>query len=109
MVVQWIRIHLSTEASGVQSLVQEDPACCGAIKPACRSYSARVPQLLTPGAWSPCSAVRDAAAVRRARTAAKGGLPAAAGESLSSDTIQHSPNSHTEIKEVYGSHDTGRH
>ena len=30
LVVQWLKIHLAVQATPVQSLVQEDPTCCGA-------------------------------------------------------------------------------
>ena len=33
LVVQWLRIHLPTQGTQVQSLVQEDPTCIGATKP----------------------------------------------------------------------------
>ena len=33
LVVQWLRIHLAMLGSPVWSLVQEDPTCCGAVKP----------------------------------------------------------------------------
>ena len=31
--VQWLRIHLPMKATQVQSLIQEDPTCCGATEP----------------------------------------------------------------------------
>ena len=40
LVVHWLRIHLAMQGTPVQSLVREDPTCCGATKPC-------VPQLLT--------------------------------------------------------------
>ena len=48
LVVQWLRILLPMQGTWVQSLVQEDPTCCGATKPACCNYWARVLQLLSP-------------------------------------------------------------
>ena len=30
---QWLRIHLPTQGTQVQALVQEDPTCCGTTKP----------------------------------------------------------------------------
>ena len=33
LVVQWVRIHLLTQETQVQSLVWEDPTCRGATKP----------------------------------------------------------------------------
>ena len=31
--VQWLRIHLPMKATQVQSLIQEDPTCCGQLSP----------------------------------------------------------------------------
>ena len=57
---QWLRICLPVQGTRVPSLVQEDPACCGAAKavrhnywactlePASPNYWARVEQLLKP-------------------------------------------------------------
>ena len=36
--VQWLRIHLPIQGTPVQSLVLEDPICCGATKPASHNY-----------------------------------------------------------------------
>ena len=36
--VQWIRIHLSMQGTQVQTLVHEDPTCCGATKPVHHNY-----------------------------------------------------------------------
>ena len=33
LVVQWLRIHLPMQGTLVRALVQEDPTCCGAMKP----------------------------------------------------------------------------
>ena len=44
LVVQWIRILLSAQGTRVQPLVQEDTTCCGATKPVCHNYWARVPR-----------------------------------------------------------------
>ena len=38
LVVQWLRIHLSVQETQVQSLVWEDPTCCGAAKPVPQNY-----------------------------------------------------------------------
>ena len=38
LVVQWLRIHLPVQRTRVQSLVQEDPTCCGAAKAMCHNY-----------------------------------------------------------------------
>ena len=53
LVVQWLRICLPMQGIWVQSLVQEDPTCCGATKPVGPqllnlSFTAHVPQLLKP-------------------------------------------------------------
>ena len=37
-VFRWLRLHLPVQGTRVQSLVKEDPTCCGAAKPVCRSY-----------------------------------------------------------------------
>ena len=47
--VQWLRIHLPMPGTQVRSLVPEDSTCWGATK-------TRVPQLLNPHVYSPCSA-----------------------------------------------------
>ena len=38
LVVQWLRILLPMQGARVQSLVQEDPTCCGTTKPVCHNY-----------------------------------------------------------------------
>ena len=38
LVVQWLRIHLPTQATWVRALVQEDPTSHGATKPVCHNY-----------------------------------------------------------------------
>ena len=38
LMVQWLRIHLPMQGTGVQSLVQEDPTCHGATKPVRHNY-----------------------------------------------------------------------
>ena len=38
LVVQWLRIHLPMHGTQVQSLVQEDPTCCGATKPVLHNF-----------------------------------------------------------------------
>ena len=58
--VQWVRICLPTQGTQVQSLVWEDPTCCGATKPMRRSYGAHV-------RWSPGS-TREATVVRSTST-----------------------------------------
>ena len=41
--VQWLRIHLPTHGTWVQSLVWGDPTCHRAGKPVSHNYGARVP------------------------------------------------------------------
>ena len=43
LLVQWIRIRLPMQATQVQSLVQEDSICNGAMKPVSHNYEAHVP------------------------------------------------------------------
>ena len=38
MMVQWLRVYLSVQRTWVQSLVQEDPTCRGAIRPVSHDY-----------------------------------------------------------------------
>ena len=38
LVAQWLRICLPMQGTRVQSLVREDPACCGATKSVCHNY-----------------------------------------------------------------------
>ena len=38
LVTQWLRICLPVQGTRVQSLVQEDPSCCGATKPMRHNY-----------------------------------------------------------------------
>ena len=84
LVARWLRTRLPMQGTRVWALVREDPTCRGATKPMCHNYWAcalepvshnywaRVPQLLKPAyhnywsphAWSPCSATREAAAMR---------------------------------------------
>ena len=33
LMIQWLRIYLPMPGTQIQSLVQEDPTCCGATKP----------------------------------------------------------------------------
>ena len=65
LVAQWLRIHLPTQGTRVQALIQEDSTCHGATKPmhhnywacalesASRNYWVRVPQLLKPTRLEP--------------------------------------------------------
>ena len=36
--VEWVRIHLPTQGTWVQSLIWEDPTCLGATKPLGHNY-----------------------------------------------------------------------
>ena len=38
MMVQWLTICLPMQGTWVQSLVQEDAPCSGAVMPVCRTY-----------------------------------------------------------------------
>ena len=38
LVAQWLRVCLPMQGTRVQSLVQEDPTCCGATKPVHHNY-----------------------------------------------------------------------
>ncbi|KAJ8779985.1 hypothetical protein J1605_012021 [Eschrichtius robustus] len=38
LVAQWLRIRLPMQGTRVRALVQEDPTCCGATKPASHNY-----------------------------------------------------------------------
>ena len=38
LVAQWLRICLPMQGTRVQSLVREDPTCCGATKPVRHNY-----------------------------------------------------------------------
>ena len=38
LVVQWLRVHLPMQETWVQSLVWEDPSCCGAAEPVSSNY-----------------------------------------------------------------------
>ena len=57
LVVQWLRICLPMQWTRVWSLVQKDPSCCGATKPASHSYL--------------CSTAREATAMRGSYATAK--------------------------------------
>ncbi|KAJ8778840.1 hypothetical protein J1605_013074 [Eschrichtius robustus] len=38
LVTQWLRIRLLMQGTWVRALVQEDPTCCGAVKPVSHNY-----------------------------------------------------------------------
>ena len=44
LVIQWLRIYQPMQGTQVQSLVWEDPTCCGATKAENHNYSARGPR-----------------------------------------------------------------
>ena len=67
LVAQWLRIPLPVQATRVRALVREDPTCRGATKPVRHNY-------WSPHAWSPCSATREATAMRSPCTAMKSSL-----------------------------------
>ena len=65
LVVQWLRIRLPIQGTGVRALAREDPTCRGATKPvrhnywawalepASHNYWAHMPQLLKPACLEP--------------------------------------------------------
>ena len=76
LVAQWLRILLSMKGTWVQALVREDPTCHGATKPVCHNYWACALEPAShnhwsPLAYSPCSATREATAMRSLWTATK--------------------------------------
>ena len=62
LVAQWLRICLPTQGTRVQSLVWEDPMCCGEQQSACATTS-------KPVLTSPCATTRQATAARSPCTA----------------------------------------
>ena len=38
LLVQWLRFLLTRRGTGLQSLVREDPTCCGAAEPSSHDY-----------------------------------------------------------------------
>ena len=64
LVAQWLRIRLPMQGTRVQALVRKDPTCRGPTKPTSHNY-------WSPCAWSPCSATREAAAMRSPHTTTK--------------------------------------
>ena len=76
LVAQWLRILLPMQGTQDWALVWEGPTCRGAVKPVSRNYWACAlepssPKYRSLRAWSPCSATREATAMRRPRTATK--------------------------------------
>ena len=76
LVVQWLRIHLPMQGTQVRALVREDLTCHGATKPGHHNYWACAPQPTCHNYWSlctysPCSATREATAMRSLHTTTK--------------------------------------
>ena len=53
LVVQWLRSHVSVQATWIWTLVEGNSTCCGATKPACHNYWAHAHNY-----WSLCSGAR---------------------------------------------------
>ena len=76
LVAQWLGFHLPMQGTRVWTLVREDPTCCGATKPVRHNYWACVWEpashnYWSPRAYSPCSATREATAMRSLHTTMK--------------------------------------
>ena len=76
LVAQWLRIRLPMQGTQVRSLVWEDPICRGATKPVHHYYWACALEPMCHNYWSPhtlspCSATREATAMRSPHTATK--------------------------------------
>ena len=76
LVAQWLRICLPMQGTWVRSLAREDHTCHGATKPMCYKYwacalEAASHNYWSPHAYSPCSATREATALRSPSTARK--------------------------------------
>ena len=76
LVVQWLRICLPMQGTRVRALVQEDPTCCKATKPVHHNYWACSLEPASHNYWSPhtespCSAMREATAVKSPCTSTK--------------------------------------
>ena len=52
LVEQWLRTCLPMQGIWVQSLVQEDPTCCGATKPMCHNYWACALEPVSHNYWA---------------------------------------------------------
>ena len=55
LVVQQLRIRLPMQGTQVQSLVWEDPTCCGVTKPVHHNTWASVLEPMSHNSWSPCA------------------------------------------------------
>ena len=78
LAVQWLRIHLPTQGTWVQSLVRENSICCGATKPMLHNYWARSPEPRSHDYWSLHAlepAHTSATAMRSPHTAKSSPLP----------------------------------
>ena len=76
LVAQWLRIRLPMQGTRTRALVREDPTCCRATKPVCHNYWACALEITSHSYWarasySPCSATREATAIRSLRTTTK--------------------------------------
>ena len=76
LVVQWLRIRLPIQGTQVRSLVQEDPTGRRATKPVRHNYWACTLEPASHNYWSspaysPCSATREATAMRSLCTSTK--------------------------------------
>ena len=76
LVAQWLRVRLPVQGTRVRALVQEDPTCRGATKPVHHHYWACALEPVShnywsPCTWSPCSATREATAMRSPHTTKK--------------------------------------
>ena len=76
LVAQWLRIHLPVQGTWVRALVWEDPTCRAATKRMCHNDWACILEPVSlnyrsPRAYSPCSATREATAMRSPHTATK--------------------------------------
>ena len=86
LLAQWLRICLTMQGTWVWAMVREDPTCRGATKPVRHNYWACALEPASHNYWacaleaashnywssctySPCSATREATAVRSPRTA----------------------------------------
>ena len=76
LVAQWLRIRLPMQGTRVQALVQKDPTCRRATKPACHNYWVCALQpashnYWSPHAYSPYSTTREATTMRSPHTSTK--------------------------------------
>ena len=60
LVVQWLRIRLPMQGTGVRALVREDPTCCGATKPVRHNYRACALEPASSNYWSLCATTTEA-------------------------------------------------